>query len=162
SGSTSADVWRRLGPWRHSVEPRTVTFADGGGAHVSVVALHDGRLRCSLGEREGIVVGGREPWTIEVGGKRARFVAWTSRKGIAVSIGGRVYEFALQRAPSTDDASRTARQGGAAGKGSVEAPMSGKIVKVDVKAGDAVAARDVLVVMEAMKMEHTIAAPYDG
>jgi len=40
--------------------------------------------------------------------------------------------------------------------------MSGKIVKVARKAGDSVAARDVLVVMEAMKMEHTIVAPYDG
>jgi len=40
--------------------------------------------------------------------------------------------------------------------------MSGKIVKVASKAGDRVAARDVLVVMEAMKMEHTIVAPYDG
>ena len=46
--------------------------------------------------------------------------------------------------------------------GSDAAPMSGKIVKVDVAPGAAVEAHQVLVVMEAMKMEHTIAAPYDG
>ena len=40
--------------------------------------------------------------------------------------------------------------------------MSGKIVKTPVRAGDEVSARDVLVVMEAMKMEHTIVAPYDA
>ena len=40
--------------------------------------------------------------------------------------------------------------------------MSGTIVAVAVNAGDVVGARDVLLVMEAMKMEHTIIAPYDG
>jgi 3-methylcrotonyl-CoA carboxylase alpha subunit len=42
------------------------------------------------------------------------------------------------------------------------APMSGAIVAVMVKAGDAVAAGAPLVVLEAMKMEHTIRAPAAG
>src|SRR5438445_457332 len=54
------------------------------------------------------------------------------------------------------------RHHGSAGSGSVEAPMSGKIVKIAANVGDRVAARDVLLVMEAMKMEHTIVAPYGG
>ena len=40
--------------------------------------------------------------------------------------------------------------------------MSGKIVKVDVAPGAAVEAHQVLIVMEAMKMEHSIAAPHAG
>ena len=42
------------------------------------------------------------------------------------------------------------------------APMPGSIVKVLVKEGDAVKKNDALVVMEAMKMEHTVYADGDG
>jgi 3-methylcrotonyl-CoA carboxylase alpha subunit len=40
--------------------------------------------------------------------------------------------------------------------------MPGKVVSFAVKAGDQVKAGQALAVMEAMKMEHTIAAPADG
>ena len=44
----------------------------------------------------------------------------------------------------------------------VSAPMPGNILKVNVKAGDAVKSGTVLVVLEAMKMENEIMAPKDG
>jgi 3-methylcrotonyl-CoA carboxylase alpha subunit len=46
--------------------------------------------------------------------------------------------------------------------GGLAAPMPGKIIAISVKAGDAVKKGQALLVMEAMKMEHTIAAPADG
>jgi 3-methylcrotonyl-CoA carboxylase alpha subunit len=46
--------------------------------------------------------------------------------------------------------------------GRLTAPMPGKVVSFAVKAGDAVKKGQPLAVMEAMKMEHTIAAPADG
>jgi 3-methylcrotonyl-CoA carboxylase alpha subunit len=46
--------------------------------------------------------------------------------------------------------------------GRLTAPMPGKVVSFSVKAGDAVKKGQPLAVMEAMKMEHTIAAPADG
>ena len=46
--------------------------------------------------------------------------------------------------------------------GTLTAPMPGKIVAVAVKAGDQVKNGDPLLVMEAMKMEHTVLAPWDG
>ena len=46
--------------------------------------------------------------------------------------------------------------------GRLTAPMPGKVVSFSVKAGDAVKKGQALAVMEAMKMEHTIAAPADG
>jgi len=46
--------------------------------------------------------------------------------------------------------------------GRLTAPMPGKVVSFAVKAGDKVKAGQALAVMEAMKMEHTIAAPQDG
>ncbi|PIP79199.1 MAG: 3-methylcrotonyl-CoA carboxylase [Gammaproteobacteria bacterium CG22_combo_CG10-13_8_21_14_all_40_8] len=42
------------------------------------------------------------------------------------------------------------------------APMPGAIIKVFAKAGDKVNAGDALLIMEAMKMEHTITAPFAG
>ncbi|MGI6030596.1 MAG: biotin/lipoyl-containing protein [Eubacteriales bacterium] len=51
----------------------------------------------------------------------------------------------------------------AAGEGEkVEAPMPGNIMKVNVKVGDTVAEGDVLLVLEAMKMENDISAPKAG
>ena len=47
-------------------------------------------------------------------------------------------------------------------EGGLVAPMPGKVLIVDVEAGDRVRAGQVLVVMEAMKMEHQITAPADG
>ena len=46
--------------------------------------------------------------------------------------------------------------------GSLVAPMPGKVVRVNVAAGDAVKKGAVLLVLEAMKMEHAIAAPAAG
>ncbi|KAE9044071.1 Methylcrotonoyl-CoA carboxylase subunit alpha [Phytophthora rubi] len=44
----------------------------------------------------------------------------------------------------------------------IVAPMPGKIIKVLVKNGDTITADQPLLIMEAMKMEHTIRAPKDG
>ena len=46
--------------------------------------------------------------------------------------------------------------------GGLIAPMPGRIIAVPVKPGDAVSRGQPLVVMEAMKMEHTVTAPADG
>ena len=51
---------------------------------------------------------------------------------------------------------------GEAGGGGLSAPMPGAIVAVLVAPGDAVEAGQPLVIMEAMKMEHTITAPHAG
>ena len=44
----------------------------------------------------------------------------------------------------------------------VEVPITGKIVSVNVQAGDKVKEGDVLCILESMKMENPILAPVDG
>ena len=48
------------------------------------------------------------------------------------------------------------------GSGKLTAPMPGKVIAIQVKIGDKVKVGDPLIVVEAMKMEHTITAPIDG
>ncbi|MCI8578519.1 MAG: biotin/lipoyl-binding protein [Lachnospiraceae bacterium] len=51
---------------------------------------------------------------------------------------------------------------GAAGSVTVAAPMPGKILAVKASVGQAVKKGDVIMVLEAMKMENDIVAPQDG
>ena len=51
---------------------------------------------------------------------------------------------------------------GAAGDGAILAPMPGRIVSVEVAEGQAVTAGQKLLVLEAMKMEQALLAPFDG
>ena len=46
--------------------------------------------------------------------------------------------------------------------GGLYAPMPGKVLATEVSAGDSVSAGQLLVILEAMKMEHRITAPIDG
>jgi 3-methylcrotonyl-CoA carboxylase alpha subunit len=51
---------------------------------------------------------------------------------------------------------------GSASDGGLRAPMPGKIVAAPARAGDAVTKGQPIVVLEAMKMEHALTAPFDG
>ncbi|MCA1710247.1 MAG: ATP-grasp domain-containing protein [Actinobacteria bacterium] len=75
-------------------------------------------------------------------------VVWLGRDGAA---------WALAEAP------RIGKKGAAAvHTGDVLSPMPGSVVAVRVAAGDSVTAGQPLLVVEAMKMEHTLTAPHDG
>ena len=70
---------------------------------------------------------------------------------------------AAPKAPAAPAAApKAAAPVGAAGAVSVKAPMPGNILDVKVAAGASVKAGDVLVILEAMKMENEIVAPQDG
>jgi 3-methylcrotonyl-CoA carboxylase alpha subunit len=71
-------------------------------------------------------------------------------------LDGRHVTMNLQR---TDDALQTA---GASEEGSLLTPLPGTVVAVHVAAGQQVARGTPLITVEAMKMEHTLTAPYDG
>ena len=69
-----------------------------------------------------------------------------------VHIDGHVFCIEKTEAGSNDDDSQ----------GGMVAPMPGKIIDVLVEQGQSVTAGDLLLVMEAMKMEHRIVANVDG
>jgi 3-methylcrotonyl-CoA carboxylase alpha subunit len=57
---------------------------------------------------------------------------------------------------------RDGTHGAAAGSGAILAPMPGKVIAVEVAQGQAVTKGQKLLTLEAMKMEHTLTAPFDG
>ena len=92
---------------------------------------------------------------VEVGGRRLE----VSLPADLVAAGGASHG-AARRKPKPRK-----RAGGAGAKASgdsVTAPMQGTVVKVAVEEGQQVAAGDLVVVLEAMKMENEIMAPKDG
>ena len=82
----------------------------------------------------------------------ARHVA-TIAGGVAVFHQGQAHQVSLATRPAG---------GTAASDGAVLSPMPGKVTAVAVADGQAVAKGDTLVVMEAMKMEQALVAPFDG
>ena len=60
------------------------------------------------------------------------------------------------------DARTNGAAGGAASDGAILAPMPGKVISVDVTTGQTVTKGQKLLVLEAMKMEHALTAPFDG
>ena len=67
---------------------------------------------------------------------------------------------APQPPPDADAAAR--EHGGGVESSTIAAPMPGTVIKVNVHEGSTVKARDPLVVLEAMKMETPLTAPYDA
>ena len=65
-------------------------------------------------------------------------------------------------APAPAAAPKAAAPAGAAGAVKVNAPMPGKILAVKTSVGAAVKKGDVVLILEAMKMENEIVAPQDG
>jgi len=124
--------------------------ADGGTARVDGTAHELRRLvRAAAGP---------DAWELVLllDGRVVRALAAPQRDGALVAVDGRVHRFVVGAA---DDAAAAA---GPAGSGAVTAPMPGKIVALLVRAGEAVAAGQALVVLEAMKMESTLVAEVAG
>ena len=63
---------------------------------------------------------------------------------------------------SPPDIDESHRSGAAHGESTVTAPMPGTVIRLEVAAGDAVRARQPLVVLEAMKMEIPVHSPFEG
>lgn len=96
-------------------------------------------------------------------------------KNYTITVNGNVYDVTVEEngtggvsapaaAPKATPkaAPKAAAPAGAQGSVKVNAPMPGKILKVAASNGQAVKKGEVLLILEAMKMENEIVAPQDG
>jgi 3-methylcrotonyl-CoA carboxylase alpha subunit len=150
--------WHRTDGWRLNADDhQAVAFVDGGKV-VRVVAhyrpggflleLPRGRVEVR-GER-----GGADDLVVDVGGARIRATVVRSGDDLVVMTHGRAHRLTVH------DPDAAAERD--AGSGSLAAPMPGKVIAVMVEAGAEVKKGAPLLVLEAMKMEHTVTAPRDG
>ncbi|ORW62643.1 biotin carboxylase N-terminal domain-containing protein [Mycolicibacterium peregrinum] len=91
---------------------------------------------------------------VEIDGVRRRYRM--ARDGDVHYIDSALGSTALHEIPRFPDPSATQETG------SLLAPMPGAVVRVEVSEGDEVSAGSAIVVLEAMKMEHTVRTPSDG
>ena len=101
-----------------------------------------------------VATAGPEAVVLEVDGVRRRYSV--------VRAGGTSYVDGPDGSVALAEVPRFADPNAFAAAGSLLAPMPGGVVRVLAEAGAEVTAGQPLVVLEAMKMEHTVAAPVDG
>ena len=152
--SARRDGWRSHGEYL-----RRFDFEFRGAEQIALLTYkRDGGLWLEAGGAEGPLVIGQFP----TGEFEVEFAG--TRQTLAVHVDGATsHIFASKGATKITTIDRLAHAGDAQTEGGrLTAPMPGKVVSFAVKAGDKVTRGQPLAVMEAMKMEHTIAAPADG
>jgi 3-methylcrotonyl-CoA carboxylase alpha subunit len=155
----TADPFSKTDGWRsHGVFTRRFEF-EFGGEHVQagLTYLHDGALSLKVGDTAGVLTFVATPQGIDLQYAGQRALVNVYRKGEVAHI------HAAQGATQIIAIDLLLHAGEAPAEGGrLTAPMPGKVVSFAVKAGDVVKRGQALAVMDAMKMEHTIAAPMDG
>jgi acetyl/propionyl-CoA carboxylase alpha subunit len=149
--------------WRNvRSQPALVSFATSGGTQVDVrYRLHDDHAQVTVDEtaldltvRVEPATGDSYDVTLEANGlRRTLAVAIT---GASVDVDG---PFGGVELTVIDP---LPLPGSMAAAGSLAAPMPGSVVRIEVEPGTAVVAGQPVVILEAMKMEHSVRAPHDG
>jgi 3-methylcrotonyl-CoA carboxylase alpha subunit len=158
--SGGADPWDKLKGWRHwsEAEDYVELEFDGASLERKIVTLGYDRYR---------IEGGDQPLEIAIidpEGIRIRFssqsvqrdaVVFHKNSTITVFFDGQSFAY---RVLDPLDGSGDVEAGGDV----IASPMPGQVKRVRAKAGQMVAKGDALIILEAMKMEHTLTAPRDG
>ncbi|MEP6965164.1 MAG: acetyl/propionyl/methylcrotonyl-CoA carboxylase subunit alpha, partial [Polaromonas sp.] len=154
-----ADPFSRRDGWQsHGVTQRPFEFDfKGEPAKATLTYGHDGALQLAVGEVSGPLVFAKSAQGIDIQFAGERLTAVVYTRGEVDHV------FAARGATRITAIDLMAHAGESHTEGGrLTAPMPGKILSFSVKAGDKVTKGQPLAVMEAMKMEHTIAAPADG
>jgi 3-methylcrotonyl-CoA carboxylase alpha subunit len=157
AAASSSDPWAARSGWRlNQVYARTLKLSSAHGAHdVSVSYGHTG-YRFSAGKGEARL-------TFSAAGQDVQAMLGDQPvRGTVVLLGEEIHVFHGGKHTALTRFDPLAHAGEEDAGGSLAAPMPGKVVALLAKPGVKVAKGTPLLVMEAMKMEHTITAPGDG
>ncbi len=161
------DPWASRDGWQsHGIHARAFEFEfHGGQVAAQLRYLHDGALHLSVGDIVNNVVNdasGALSYShtdagFDISFAKHRVIAKTYKNSDVVGIFTAKGATQIIAIDLLEHAGETHEEGGR-----LTAPMPGKVVSFAVKAGDKVVKGQALAVMDAMKMEHTIASPADG
>jgi acetyl-CoA/propionyl-CoA carboxylase biotin carboxyl carrier protein len=139
-GATGADPW--AGGWRLNAGGSIRLTADGETRAVAVPV---------------------RPMALEAAGVAAPALGHVAAGDtVHVDVAGRSVAFRLAPPPDVDRAARAAAQAHGDGPAELTSPMPGAVLVIHVAVGDIVAQGDPMITLEAMKMEHVVAAPRAG
>ncbi|MES3047877.1 acetyl/propionyl/methylcrotonyl-CoA carboxylase subunit alpha [Sphingomonas faeni] len=130
--------------------PTEEALADAAGALVSTDPISGFRLNASSRRTATFLLDG-EPVEVDLDGRAGTTSAF---EDVLISEAGQTWQLKPWRASGV--------AAGGAADGAILSPMPGRIIAVDVAAGDTVLKGQKLVTLEAMKMEHSLTAPFDG
>jgi 3-methylcrotonyl-CoA carboxylase alpha subunit len=157
--SAWTDPWSKRDGWQsHGIHARAFEFE----FHGEKVAaqfryLHDGALQLSVDDTSGALSYSYGDAGFDISFAQHRSFIKTYKNSDLVSIFTAKGATQIIVIDLLEHAGETHEEGGR-----LTAPMPGKVVSFSVKAGDKVVKGQALAVMDAMKMEHTIASPADG
>ncbi len=167
-----SNPWKSMGPWRmvgegdqgdHKGRP----YVYQGEEHwialsptIRVPGMWRAEIDGQPAEEVACVFGNDNLLLLKQGARQVRTYVQHQDDETQVFLDGHMYRLERRQPPDVD----VAAHGGhvAHSQKALTAPMAGTIVKVQVHAGEAVQAHQVLAILSAMKMEHTIAAPHEG
>ena len=151
--------WGRGDGWRLGGEShQELVFRDGAVERTVLATARAGDWLLRLGETMFRAAGEGRPdgsVTVVLDGVRGRATVLDHGSETAVFLAGESWRL-------TEIDPLAAREGDDPGAGRLTAPMPGRVTQLLVAVGDTVRRGEPLMIIEAMKMEHTVAAPVDG
>ena len=157
-GPKSDDPWDALTNWRHWVADRQEAVLDHGGVRIigHLTALADGEWRVEIdGQVRVLGVTAQDGgFVLRDGDLSLRAEVVESADHVTIFAQGRGHSFGRPQGAEAGDHTHD--------RDRVVAPMPGLVKMVGVRAGQTVGKGQALVVLEAMKMEHTLTAPGNG
>jgi 3-methylcrotonyl-CoA carboxylase alpha subunit len=165
ASEAASEAQRRSDPWSstqgfrvNGVLNRMLEFVDGDSRHQVFISYEAGGWRIAQGERsESLALVAREGCELAIRLGHAALHGTVVRDGEVFHVWRQGEHHALHWRDPMAHAGEAEAEGGR-----LTAPMPGKIIALLVEPGAQVERGAPLLVMEAMKMEHTISAPADG
>ncbi len=152
------NVWHEIGYWRYDMN--IIVDVDGVSYNVNIEKIRRKSLNCTINGQSYEVLltqnGSRMSKVIINGTMETIFISETSDNNYRVHLKG--LDFICRRKDELNDTKDYSNNESKGNDLSYYSPMPGKVIKVNVKEGDAVKEGDVLCVVEAMKMENNIKA----
>ena len=160
SGADRFSPWARSDGWRLNLAPASISLHFRHGAdELTIEATGESRgWHLRLGDRDRHAIAERLPdgrLAVTLDGARQSVRVLEHERELAVFADGEIWQFT-----AVDPLAPPA--GADISGGRLTAPMPGRVIQLLVAPGEMVRQGQAMMVIEAMKMEHTIAAPRDG